>query len=340
MSVGDLALGLRILSDLLSAGLPVSRALQALRELAPRGWQPMLPHLDQAVREGKSVASSLSTAPVEIPPLVIGIAMAGEAGNGLPDAIRQAADILDSMAATRAAVRAALAYPAMLAVAGAGSIVLMVGVVLPRFATILSDLGQSLPASTRLVLGGAMLARRLMVPAALAAAGAGVALRAWISTDRGRGAWHAVLLRVPVLGSVRFSSASARAATTLAALLRTGVPIRSALVFAARSTGDAEVERRVMAARAHVTTGESLSRAFGQNGALTVATVKLIQAGEESGRLSAMLDHAAKVEQELSDRITRTVLRFLEPALIMIFAAIVGLVAAALLQAVYSVRPS
>src|SRR5690242_11567674 len=78
LSVADLALGLRIMADLLESGLSVSRALHAFDELAPRGWRPALPHIRQAVREGQSLAAALSSAPVVIPGLVIGIAQAGE----------------------------------------------------------------------------------------------------------------------------------------------------------------------------------------------------------------------------------------------------------------------
>src|SRR5207237_80963 len=74
LSAADLALGLRILGDLLESGLPVARALHAFQDLAPRGWREALPSVRQSVREGKSLAAALSDAPIDIPPLVIGIA--------------------------------------------------------------------------------------------------------------------------------------------------------------------------------------------------------------------------------------------------------------------------
>src|SRR5581483_8774919 len=74
LSAADLALGLRILGDLLESGLPVSRALQTFHDLAPKSWRHALPHISQSVREGRSLASALAAAPINIPPLVIGIA--------------------------------------------------------------------------------------------------------------------------------------------------------------------------------------------------------------------------------------------------------------------------
>jgi general secretion pathway protein F len=113
-----------------------------------------------------------------------------------------------------------------------------------------------------------------------------------------------------------------------------------ALRFAARSAGDAAMERRLGAASVDITAGRALSAAFLATDALTPTAVQLLRAGEETGRVSALLAHAARLEQERSERITKTFVRALEPILIFGFATVVALVAAALLQAVYSVRPT
>jgi len=340
LSVADLALGLRILADLLESGLSVSRALYAFDELAPRGWRPALPHIRQSVREGQSLADALSSAPVAIPGLVVGIAQAGEAGGGIGPAIRRAAELMESSAEMRSSIRSALAYPVVVAAAGVLAIGILITVVLPRFAKILADLGQTLPASTRAVLHGAAAVHTMLVPATIGVM-AGVALwRGWTQTEAGRRSWHRLLLSVPLLGSVRSGAAAARMAHSLSALLESGVSIGSALVFAARATADAELEARLTLARAGVTAGEPLSRALELNQATTTTVVRLVRAGEESGRLPAMLDHAARIEQQRADRIVRTGVRMLEPMLLLTFASVVALIAAALLQAIYSVRPT
>jgi general secretion pathway protein F len=340
LSVADLALGLRILADLVESGLSVSRALHAFDELAPRGWRPALPHIRQSVREGQSLAAALSSAPVVIPGLVIGIAQAGEAGGGIGPAIRRAAELMESSAEMRASIRSALAYPVVVAGAGIMAIGILITVVLPRFAKILADLGQTLPASTRAVLRGAEAMHAGSVPALITAAvGMGV-WRAWTQTEDGRRGWHRILLSLPLLGAVRSGTAAARMAHSLSALLESGVSMGTALVFAGRAASDAELEARLTSARAAVTAGEPLSRALALNRATTPTVIRLIRAGEESGRLPAMLDHAARIEQQRADRIVRTGVRLLEPMLLLTFASVVALIAAALLQAIYSVRPT
>jgi general secretion pathway protein F len=340
LSVADLALGLRILADLLESGLSVSRALHAFDELAPRGWRPALPHIRQSVREGQSLAAALSSAPVMIPGLVIGIAQAGEAGGGIGPAIRRAAELMESSAEMHASIRSALAYPVVVAGAGVLAIGILITVVLPRFAKILADLGQTLPASTRAVLRGAAAMHDGLLPGMIGV-GIGLAVwRAWTQTESGRRGWHRLLLSVPLLGSIRSGTAAARMAHSLSALLESGVSIGTAMVFAARATSDAELEARLALARAGVTAGEPLSRALELNHASTPTVVRLVRAGEESGRLPAMLDHAARIEQQRADRIVRTGVRMLEPMLLLTFASVVALIAAALLQAIYSIRPT
>lgn len=340
LSTADLALGLRILANLLESGLPVARALHAFDDLAPRAWRSALPAIRQRVREGKSLAAALADAPLQIPPLVIGIAQAGEAGAGIGSAVHRAAELMEATAEMQSAVRAALAYPMIVAAAGVCAVTVLITVVLPRFARILSDLGQALPPSTQMVLNGADVARALVVPTFVGAIVVFGAWRAWVSTADGRARWHALLLAVPGLGLVRRKTAAARLGHSLAALLESGVPIGPAMLYAARATGDAEIEARLRAAREKINDGQPLSHAVESTRAVSPTMAKLIRAGEESGRLAAMLSHAAKIEQHGADQIVKTAVRMLEPILLLTFASVVALIAAALLQAIYSVRPT
>ncbi|HET7188382.1 MAG TPA: type II secretion system F family protein [Gemmatimonadaceae bacterium] len=339
LPIAETALALRILADLLDSGLPLARALATLETLASPRWRALLPGVRQAVREGRSLAGALSESSAAPPEVVIGIINAGERGSGLIAALRHAGALCEEAAATRSAVRSALAYPMLLAGAGSAAVVLLVGVVIPRFATILGDLGQSLPPSTRIVLGAAGVMRAAWLPSTLAAIVTGVLWYAWVSTAEGRRQWHAVLLRVPIIGAVRLADASARICTALSALLASGVAIAPALSGAARAAGDAELHARILEARKSVEQGERTSAALARHGAATELVVRLAQAGEESGRLADMLAHAARMERDRVTRQVRGAVRLIEPLLIIVFGGIVALVASALLQALYSVRP-
>jgi general secretion pathway protein F len=246
---------------------------------------------------------------------------------------------MEERAATRAAVRGALVYPLILACAGLASIALLVGIVLPRFERILADLGQALPPTTRLVLHAAAISRASALPLAATLVLVFVLWRGWTRTSDGHRRWHELLLGVPVIGKTRFAAATARASAATAALLDSGVPIAPALVHAARATGDAALAARLLAACDAIVHGTRVGIALERQRAMTPTAVRLVRAGEESGRLGAMLAHASKLERARATQLTASAVRLLEPALILLFGGLIALVAAALLQAIYAVRP-
>lgn len=336
----ELALGIRVLATLLDSGLPIGKSLAAMPELAPPSWASALPEMEQGVREGASLAAVLERSALAVPPVVIGMIRAGEAGSGLAPAVRRAATLMEEATATRRAIRAALAYPIVLAAAGTASVAVLVGVVLPRFAAILGDLGQTLPSSTRVVLVASNVVRAGSLPAALSALIIWATWRAWVHTSTGAERWHGWLLRLPFVGAVRRSASTARACAALAALLESGVPLSIALSHGARASGDAAISARILAARAAIITGARPSTALGDTSAITGIATRLVRAGEETGSLAAMFAHAAKLEAERATERVRAAVRLLEPGLILVFGALVALVAAALLQAIYSVRPT
>lgn len=339
-SRSDLALGLRMLATLLHSGLPIQRALNVFERIAPDAWHFAFPAIQQAIREGFPLSAAFANSELELPSVALGIIEAGEAGSGLTAAVERAADLLDEGLALRNSIRSALAYPILLAIVGGSATIFLLAVVLPRFAVLLSDMGGVLPASTRLMLAVGNVFRVGVVPGALAICVAFAQWRIWTATPDGREKWHSFLLRLPLVGPVRSASCTARVSITLAALLESGVPLPFALERAAAAAGDAAIQKRVGRAVSRIITGVTPSHALEHEKAITATAVLLIRAGEESGRLSQVLRHAAALEGTRAMDQLRRLIRVAEPALILVFGGLVALVAAALLQAMYSVRPT
>lgn len=336
----DLAAGLRALATLLASGMPISKALSVLDDLVPPAWLAVLPDVRQQVAQGRSLATAVEASSLPLPSHIIGILQAGEAGSGLARAVEGAAQLLEARAETQGAVRNALAYPMMLATGGSASVALLIGVVLPRFATLLADAGRALPLSTRLVLGLGAVLHAALLPG-LCVAGAGALLwRAWVMRPEARARWHELLLSAPAVGALRRSSATAQACSALAALLDAGVALLGALPHAARATGDLALEARLLAARRRIERGERIAAALEREDAMTPAVVRLIRVGEESGQLAHMLRHAARIEANHHTERLRRMIRLVEPVMILFFGGVVMLVAAALFQAMYGLRPT
>jgi general secretion pathway protein F len=336
-----LAAGLRLLSSLLGAGLPLERALTVLMQISPTGWSAeALDGLRARTREGERTSDALHESVADLPPFVRGLIAAGDANGALSDGLARAAEELEAANSARTALRAALAYPALLAVAGGVAIGILVTVVIPKFAQIIGDLGQSLPASTQLVLTVADLIRRALIPTVLAVLVAMIAWRRWNDASAAARIRSAeLMLALPVVGRLRAAAAGARVAATLGALLATRVPLAVALDQSGTAAGDAAVGQRLGEARERVLAGETLSRALELSRAVSPSTVQLIRAGEATGDVAAMLMYAARLDRERTQMELTAMVRFVEPAMILLFGSLVAIVAGALLQAVYAVRP-
>ncbi len=337
-STRSLATVMEGLSALVGAGVPLEHALRVTERAAPAALREALGRVATRVREGSSLGAALGAEGGLFPAVTIGLVRAGERGVGLDAGLAQAAAQLEAQAETTARIRTALTYPLILALVGLASVGLIVLFVVPRFAALLADLGQALPPATRLLLAASQIPRDWgLILGAVAVAGALAGAR--FVTER-RAAWHAWLLSVPLVGSIRHAFATARAARALGALLGTGTPALAALAVAAEASGDGAVAARLGRTRDRVAEGAGLAVSLEATGAFSQAAFQLVAIGEGSGRLPALLAHAAQLEERDAARRLTTLVTFLEPALILVFAGLVAFVAAALLQAVYALRPA
>jgi type II secretory pathway component PulF len=335
----ELAIVFRSLAALVGAGVPLERALAATHVLGGAALAPQLDRWRQALHEGTSLSTALSEPAGLIPPVVLGLIRAGERGSQLDLALEQVANHLEQEAELRSRVRQALAYPMLVAGAGVVSIGVITVLVLPKFAALLRDLGQQLPAATRLLLGFSSLIQQDWLSLLIGSSASVAGVAAWSRTPAGTAWWSRQLLAFPVLGELRMALATARLTRALGALLRTGLPILPALDAAAEAVGDATVSKRLRRARERVAGGEALSTAMQHESACSSSALPLLAVGEASGQLALMASRAGDLAAKDAERRLTTLVALLEPMLIVGFGGMVAFVAAALLQAVYSLRP-
>jgi type II secretory pathway component PulF len=335
----DLAIAFRGIAALVSSGVPLERAVAASELLARGALRDTLGAARQRLNEGASFANALSAGRGVIPNLVIGMVRAGERGSQLGAALEQVAEHLEQEADLVSRVRQALTYPLLLAVVGVASVFVITAVVVPRFAAILGDLGQQLPPATRILLAVSQLISRFWIPLLLLTAAATWAAIEWIRRPAGRKQVEEILLKVPLVGQVRRSLATARVMRSLGGMLRSGMPLLAALDAAREAAGDLAIAERIARTRERVVQGAALAVALEREGALTRSALQLMTVGESSGRVAEMALGAGNLAAQEAERGLRSLVTALEPALIVVFGALVAFTAAALLQAVYSLRP-
>lgn len=327
------------LAALVGAGVPIVRAVEAIRPSAGPRLATGMGDVARELREGRSFGEALVRLDGLVPGIVVGIIRSGERASRLAAALDEVATHLELEADLESRLRQALAYPAILCVAGLASTVVISTVVIPRFAVILGDLGQGLPASTRLLLSTSAFLQQwwwlLLVGTVLLAI---LATRA-LQEEEHRRTLNEFLLGVPLLGATRHSFATARASRAAASALASGVPLLPSLAAASEAAGDVAVRHRLTRSAAEVSAGAPLAPSLVKHRALTASALQLVAVGEASGQLASMFRRAGGLAGQEGERRLRTLVGLVEPGLVLLFGGLVAFVAAALLQAVYSLRP-
>src|SRR6266702_1275567 len=306
----DLAIVFQSIAALVSAGVPLERAVASSEALARGVLRDALAAARTRLREGEGFAQALGAARGVVPGIVLGMLRAGERGSQLPVALEQVAKHLEQEAELVARVRQALAYPLLLAVVGVASVLV----------------GSSLPSHYWF----------LLIPAVAGVVALGVEVaRRPVSRRR----IEEALLAAPFVGPVRLALATSRIARALGGMLAAGMPLLAALAAAREAAGDLAVAARLERARERVTQGAPLSTSLEREGALATGALQLLQVGESSGRLADMARRAGDLAAQEAERGLKALVTLVEPALIVAFGGLVAVVAAALLEAVYSIRP-
>jgi type II secretory pathway component PulF len=336
--IRDLAMLFQSLASLVTAGLPIEKALAASEGLVRGPLRALVGDARRQLREGRTLTQALGADAGLVPGVVLGMLRAGEHGSQLGAALDEVARHLEREAALTSHVRHALAYPILLGVAGTVTVGVLVSTVIPRFAELLAGLDVELPPATRLLLEVSGAVSRFGVLLLLAGVVAGVLFWDWRRRPAGARAWEECLLALPLVGPIRLALATSRMGRALGGMLRSGLPLLKALEFGREAAGNVAVARRLDQVREEVREGATLTPALERARAMSPSALQLVGVGEASGQLAPMMARAGDLAGQEAERGLATLVGLLEPALIVAFGGLVAFVAAALLQAVYAIR--
>lgn len=334
-----LATATRTLATMLAGGATLDRALRfATEHAATAEVRDALAGVRGDVQRGTTLAAALRARASVFGALAPALVRAGEESGTLDEALERLADHVERSRELRSQLRAALWYPALMGIVAGSGVLVLLAFVVPRFVAMLADTGGTLPASTRLLvaLSGALTHGWwlwLTLGAALVLGG-----RAWLRVPANRRRFHHARLGWPVAGPLERAVATARFARAFGTLLRGGSGVLASLHVARDTVTNVALGERLDAAAGAVMRGEPISAAL--EGALPPLATQLLAVGEESGALDAMALRVADTYDAESARALRSLVALVEPMLIVAFGGLVGFVALAMLQAVYSINAS
>ncbi|MBA3466681.1 MAG: type II secretion system F family protein [Gemmatimonadaceae bacterium] len=327
----------RSMATMLAAGINLERALSFSGDQARNlDVTNAVNHIRADVHRGVSLAAAMRKHGRLFGTVHIALVAAGEETGSLAPVMERLAAHLEEEAELRGKLRSALMYPAIMAFVTTLGLIVMVLFVIPRLAEMLNEAGGTLPLSTRLLIGVSTFFATWwpLLTAMVAVVISGV--RHWTAAPANRVRWHAVRLKIPLVGQIEREFGAARFTRTLALLLSNGTPIISALRIARSSVSNESLAAAIERATTGVSEGRKMSAELA--GVLPPAALQLLSVGEETGKLGELSLRAAEsYETDLARRL-RVSIGFIEPALIVIFGGIVGFVAIAMLQAIYSIN--
>jgi general secretion pathway protein F len=327
------------LGTLVEAGLPLDRALVILEDLAPSArLRAITSDLLKGIRGGSSLAETMAKhQPRPFSRLAVNMVRAGEKGGVLEVTLKRLAELLEETQEFKETLVSALIYPILLTAVGSAAVVFLLTFVIPRFVDIFKDLGQSLPLPTQILLSVSGAVQHYWWLLALVVLAAVLGARVALSSEAGRWQWDRVLLRLPLLGEVVLKTETARFARVLGTLLKSGVPVLTALGVVRDLAGNQVLGRAIERVADGVRRGAGITGPLGESKAFPPMAVHIVRVGEETGRLEDMLlKLATDLEAEVR-RLVKRLMGLLEPSIILIMGLVVGFIVVALLLAIFSI---
>jgi type IV pilus assembly protein PilC len=321
----DLVVFTRQLATMMDAGLPLVQTLTALEEQTDNPiFKPVLRMVTTKVEQGQSFSQALAEHPKVFTKLYVSMVEAGETGGLLAEILDRLASYLESTARLKKKVKSAMSYPVIVCFIALSIALFLIVKVIPIFAGIYKDFGAALPTPTQILIDISDFIRAYFVLAIGAMGGMIFGFMKFKQTKRGMAIWDRAKLRMPVFGKLVHKIAISRFARTFAALLRSGVPILETLRIVGQSAGNTVVERAVEKTAASIERGDNLAVALGQHPIFPPMLVRMVSAGEQTGKVDVMLEKISDFYDEEIEATLSGLTSLIEPLLIVFLGVVVG----------------
>lgn len=334
--VSDFTIQLATLSE---AGIPVVKSLQILEGQMRSGpFKGILGDLVDDVSGGTPLSESMAKHERVFDELYSSMVRAGEVGGVLDTVLTRLAAFREKAAEIRATVRGAMIYPAVILFVAIAVLSAIIVFVIPKFEEIFDSFDVELPAVTQILMDVSDFAVNywylvfgvpiLLLFGHFALMGRPGSYRYFM---------HRMLLKLPVIGTVISTSLIAAFSRTFGTLIQAGVPHLDALEIVRDTTGNDVLKEGIEEVRRVVREGEGLARPMGATGLFDDLVVNMVDVGEETGELDRMLSKVADAYEVQVDRKIEAMFKLLEPALLIVIAAMVGFIVVALFMPLLSI---
>jgi len=340
VSASQVAVFTRQLSTLLGAGMPLVPSLSILMQQEKNPLlKKSLAQIREQITEGKSLTESMSEFPRIFPPFYLNMVRAGEASGTINLVLERLADFSENQQALMSKIRSALAYPIIMFIMGSAVIFLLMTFVVPKITTIFTDMNQTLPLVTVVLIKVSNFLKAFWwLILILLFAGIAAFKYTTAGTDTGRRFWDNMKLKLPVMGQISRKIAIARFCRTLATLLQSGVPLLAAMEIVRNIVNNVVIGDAIHQAARDLEEGKGLSGPLNKSGLFPPLVTEMIAVGEQSGTLEAMLNRIAVAYENESQASIMVMTSLLEPVMILVMGLVVGFIVVSILLPIFEMN--
>lgn len=337
----DIAVFCRQFYSIISAGIPIIRALDMLGEQTTnKKLAKAIIEVKISIEKGDTLAHAMQSKDDVFPPILISMVEAAEASGSLETCFNRMSTYFEKSAKLKSVVAKAMIYPAFVCVVAIGVIVIMMMVVIPNFISMFSDMGTKLPPLTVGVVNVSNFFVHYWYILLFIVVLAVVVFRIFANSDQGSKFLSALALKVPLFGALTVKSACGNFSRTMSSLISSGITLPSAVAITARGIKNVMIQKALYDAKAEIERGIPLSQPLENSGVFPPLLYNMTEIGEETGNLEKMLVKAAEYYEEEVETATASLVAVMEPLMIIVLALIVSVILGAIFQPMLSIYSS
>lgn len=325
VALQDLVIFTRQLATMIDAGLAMVQSLTALADQTTNKiMRDVIRDICTRVEGGDSFSEALQKHPKVFNRLYVCMVGAGEKGGLLAEILSRLATYLENTARLRKKVKSALMYPTVVSVVAVVITTFLLVKVVPVFGEIFTSFNAKLPAPTQFLIDLSELVKKFFYVVIILGFGAVYGWIYFIKTKTGREFWDAKRIKLPVFGSIAHKICLARFTRTFASLIRSGVPILEVLHIVSQTVGNVVMEKAIKTAAGDIERGESISNALAKHPVFPTMIVRMVTAGEQTGKIDSMLERIADFLDEEIETTLSGLTSLIEPILIVFLGVVIG----------------
>jgi type IV pilus assembly protein PilC len=335
----DMVVFSRQFSSMIGSGVAMIRTLTIISEqVENKKLKDVIMDVKCQVEQGASLSDAFARHPDVFDRLWVAMVRAGETGGILDEVMRKVAEFAEQRQKLNDKVKSAMAYPTVALAIAVIVFWVMLTFIIPVFKEMFAGMGSELPAFTQMLIDLSGLMRSAWMLLFVVVIGAGVySVKQYYKTEPGRMAIDLMILKIPVLGEVTQKVCVARFTRTFGVLVRSGVPMLTALDVVKETAGNAPLQRAVENVQKEVREGGSISKPLSKEPLFPPMVVQMVAVGEETGKLDDMLNKVADFYDEEVENSVEALTSILEPIMVVGIGGIVGSVVVGMYLPIFSI---